>query len=282
LTQFFDDGNMIDMGETPHPSHEGHERPPATLSDVLYANKTKPRVSEQEWVELVRAIAGRDLHALDALYTRTRAIVFTLIMRIVAERVIAEALTIEVFNEVWRTASTYSPSRGSVVGWLMNRAYYLAIGRLRFQQLMERVKRSSVTAVPPPDVLQPFPSIWERLVWRLTVTTGQGPLLPAPEPLAEPEWEDVAPGIACKLLATDTENDRVSMLVRLAPGAAYPPHTHAGVEELYLLHGQLIIDGRTLYPGDYNRGESGACDQLVWSETGCTCVLLTSTRDVLH
>jgi anti-sigma factor ChrR (cupin superfamily) len=72
------------------------------------------------------------------------------------------------------------------------------------------------------------------------------------------------------------------MLVRLAPGAAYPPHTHAGVEELYLLHGQLIIDGRTLYPGDYNRGESGACDQLVWSETGCTCVLLTSTRDVLH
>jgi hypothetical protein len=24
---------------------------------------------------------------------------------------------------------------------------------------------------------------------------------------------------------------------------------------LYLLHGQLIIDGRTLYPGDYNRGE---------------------------
>ena len=29
------------------------------------------------------------------------------------------------------------------------------------------------------------------------------------------------------------------MLVRLAPGAAYPPHRHAGVEELHLLEGEL-------------------------------------------
>jgi hypothetical protein len=35
---------------------------------------------------------------------------------------------------------------------------------------------------------------------------------------SEPEWEQVAPGIECKLLATDAERDRVSMLVRLAPG----------------------------------------------------------------
>jgi anti-sigma factor ChrR (cupin superfamily) len=71
------------------------------------------------------------------------------------------------------------------------------------------------------------------------------------------------------------------MLVRLAPGAAYPPHRHAGVEELYLLDGELWIDSRKLYPGDYNRGEVGTCDQHVWSETGCTCVLLTSSEDIL-
>jgi hypothetical protein len=39
---------------------------------------------------------------------------------------------------------------------------------------------------------------------------------------------------------------------------------------------------RKLYPGDYNRAEAGSADQRVWSETGCTCVLLTSTRDVLR
>src|SRR5205807_5439636 len=60
--------------------------------------------------------------------------------------------------------------------------------------------------------------------------------------------------ISCTLLAADTEKDRVSMLVRLAPGVAYPPHRHAGVEELYLLHGELMIDDKKLYPGDYNRG----------------------------
>jgi anti-sigma factor ChrR (cupin superfamily) len=71
------------------------------------------------------------------------------------------------------------------------------------------------------------------------------------------------------------------MLVRLTPGTAYPPHVHAGVEELHLLHGELWIDSRKLYPGDYNRGEPGAADNRVWSETGCTCVLITSTRDTL-
>jgi hypothetical protein len=45
---------------------------------------------------------------------------------------------------------------------------------------------------------------------------------------SEPEWEQVAPGIECKLLATDTERHRVSMLVRLAPGARYPAHTPCG------------------------------------------------------
>jgi len=71
------------------------------------------------------------------------------------------------------------------------------------------------------------------------------------------------------------------MLVRLAAGAEYPPHTHAGVEELYLLDGELWIDHRKLYPGDYNRAEPGTSDERVWSETGCTCVLVTSTKDAL-
>ena len=29
------------------------------------------------------------------------------------------------------------------------------------------------------------------------------------------------------------------MLVRLAPGTDYPPHRHAGVEELHLLDGEI-------------------------------------------
>ena len=126
----------------------------------------------------------------------------------------------------------------------------------------------------PADVLRPSTSLWERLARRIASDTGEEPLVPAPPRRAEPEWAEAAPGISCKLLATDRENARVSMLVRLAPGAAYPPHTHAGIEELYLLHGELTVDEKTLFPGDYLRSEPGTADRRVWSYTGYTCVLL--------
>jgi anti-sigma factor ChrR (cupin superfamily) len=134
----------------------------------------------------------------------------------------------------------------------------------------------------PTDVLRPSTSLWERLARRIAAETGQEPVMPAPQPQAESDWEEAAPGLTYKVLAADTEKDRVSLLVRLAPGAVYPPHRHAGVEELHLLHGELWIEDKKLYPGDYNRAEPGTADQRVWSETGCTCVLLTSTRDVLR
>jgi anti-sigma factor ChrR (cupin superfamily) len=134
----------------------------------------------------------------------------------------------------------------------------------------------------PTDILRPAASLQERLALRIAEETGKQLVLPPPRQWSEPDWKQVAPGIQCKLLATDTERHRVSMLVRLAPGATYPAHTHAGAEELHLLDGELWIDGRKLFPGDYNYGAPGAADERVWSETGCTCVLVTSTEDVLR
>ena len=133
----------------------------------------------------------------------------------------------------------------------------------------------------PTDVLRPGASLQARLARRIAGETGGTPVLPTALPWSEPEWEEVAPGISCKLLAADADTHRVSMLVRLAPGTDYPPHTHAGVEELHLLDGELWIEDRKLFPGDYNRASPGTADKRVWSETGCTCVLITSTKDVL-
>ncbi len=343
-------------------------------------------------------------------------------MRITSNRATSEELTLDVFYDVWRRASSYDPEGGPVIGWIMNQARSRAIDRLRFDQRKKRVNdhadgplpvtasrgpdeafdaqragpalarglegtlsaratgyrnriflrddvcrsSSTIESTPrnredtnplrigstptgahrriegpmssesshhdrdrlesvflyalqvlpsserllveahisacadcrheletlrpvigaftswPTDVLRPSASLWERLAQRIAAETGEAPGISAPRRLAEPEWEEAAPGISCKLLATDTEKHRVSMLVRLAPGAEYPPHRHAGIEELYLLHGELTIDDKKLYPGDYNRAEPGTADQRIWSETGCTCVLLTSTRDVLR
>jgi RNA polymerase sigma-70 factor (ECF subfamily) len=131
---------------------------PATLGDVLYA-KPKAPVPEHDWVALVRSIAAGDQLALHALYERAHRPVFTLAMRITANRETAEELTVDVFHEVWRRASDYDPANGTVLGWIMNRTRSRAIDRLRFEG---RKKRSpgndeqplAEPAADPQDVLE--------------------------------------------------------------------------------------------------------------------------------
>ena len=48
-----------------------------------------------------------------------------------------------------------------------------------------------------------------------------------------------------------------------------------------MLDGELIVDDARFYPGDYRSGQPESTDHRVWSQTGCTCVLITSTDDAL-
>lgn len=133
----------------------------------------------------------------------------------------------------------------------------------------------------PTDVLRPAESLWGRLASRIASDGSTQPFAAPMEAIAKPEWEEAAPGIHVQILAKNAEIDSVSMLVRLDPGTDYPAHRHAGTEELHLLHGVLKVDDRTLYPGDFIHSEAGSVDHRVWSETGCTCFLMTSTEDAL-
>jgi hypothetical protein len=133
----------------------------------------------------------------------------------------------------------------------------------------------------PTAVLRPATLSWDQLLARIAVEGGGREATSAPRTWVEPQWEEVAPGISCKMLSSDARGDRVSMLVRLAPDTAYPPHRHAGTEELHLLEGELWIEERKLLPGDYNRAVAGTADRRVWSETGCTCLLITSPSDLI-
>jgi RNA polymerase sigma-70 factor, ECF subfamily len=113
--------------------------PVATLGDVLYPDNTRERVSEDDWVQLVRCIAAGDQLALHALYQRAHRLVFTLALRITASRETAEEVTVDVFHDVWRRAGSYDPENGTVLGWIMNQARSRALDRLRFQQRRKRV-----------------------------------------------------------------------------------------------------------------------------------------------
>ena len=144
--------NLLDMFE--EPTH----KPPSTLGDVLYATSKAP-VPEQDWTALVQSIAGGDQLALHALYERAHRPVFTLIMRITANRETAEELTIDVFHDVWRRAARYDAANGTVLGWIMNQARSRAIDRLRFESRKKRSHGTDIqplaeVAADPRDVLQ--------------------------------------------------------------------------------------------------------------------------------
>ncbi len=131
---------------------------PATLGDVLYA-KSKPPVEEREWVAIVQSIATGDQLALHALYERAHRPVFTLTMRITANRETAEEITVDVFHNIWRDASRYNVVSGTVLGWIMNQARSRAIDRLRFDNRKKRTpgndeQPAGEATADPHDVLE--------------------------------------------------------------------------------------------------------------------------------
>jgi CheY-like chemotaxis protein len=228
------------LGSRP-PYKDQADGSPGTLGDLLYARKATPLVSEEEWVELVESIAGGDQGALNALYERTHRLVFTLTMRITQNRETAEELrqdTDPVWAgetsagaRAWRTSamtSTTGTSRCSQSDLVLDYALHaLAPAETSAvaahisvcpdcRQELEMLRELSEL---PTDVLQPSTDLGVRLARRVAEEAGVPPLLPPAPRSSEPEWEEVGPGIFCKLLAMDVDDHRVSMLVRLAPGA---------------------------------------------------------------
>src|SRR5215510_7376949 len=146
---------MIRPVRRPRPINAHEASKTRTLGDLLYANQTRTRVSEDEWVNLVQAIAEGDQGALHSIYEQAHRIVFTLMVRITKNRETAEELTVDVFHDVWRRASTYDPSNGPVVGWIMNQARSRAIDRLRFDQRKKRVNTYPDSLRPTTDIVDP-------------------------------------------------------------------------------------------------------------------------------
>jgi RNA polymerase sigma-70 factor (ECF subfamily) len=79
----------------------------------------------------VRRMASGDDSALAELYDRHARLLYALALRIVREATDAEDVLQEVFSQVWRQASRFDTSRGTVVGWLVTVTRSRALDRLR-------------------------------------------------------------------------------------------------------------------------------------------------------
>ena len=84
------------------------------------------------------------------------------------------------------------------------------------------------------------------------------------------------PGITIRQLHSDRQNGRQTLLVRMAAGASYLPHRHDGLEETFVLEGEITCDGETLSAGDYHRAEAGTQHGAQTTTAGCMVLIISA------
>jgi hypothetical protein len=71
---------------------------------------------------------------------------------------------------------------------------------------------------------------------------------------ADLQWQPYhTEGVEVAVLFLDPINRMCSAIVKAADGVIYPIHQHQGIEEIYMLEGELEIDGQVYLAGDYIR-----------------------------
>lgn len=117
--------------------------------------------------------------------------------------------------------------------------------------------------------------VWKR--W--AAESGAETVRRADEEAFEPT--DV-PGIRVRRLFVDVAADRVTMLVRMAAGTAYPAHRHGGPEECFVLEGDLAVGADVeLHSGDYQRMDAGSRHPVQSTRGGCLLLITGSRHDEL-
>lgn len=82
-------------------------------------------------------------------------------------------------------------------------------------------------------------------------------------------------GISIGRLFIDKAKREITCLLRLEPGIEFPLHRHAGVEEIFMLEGDLVVEGEVCYQGDYIRSLPGSTHSSI-TEGGCLLLMKSS------
>ncbi len=85
------------------------------------------------------------------------------------------------------------------------------------------------------------------------------------------EWIETSPGNSIKILRSDDET--MSMLVRLEPGTTFPQHYHPADEETFVVEGETWFGDIHLVAGDYHLAPKGTTHGEVRTETGCVLLI---------
>ncbi len=106
---------------------------------------------------------------------------------------------------------------------------------------------------------------------------SQGVQLPGSITLrgAGADWQRMSEGVAYRMLREDKTNGRQSFLVRMDPGAVYPPHPHDEDEECLMIEGDLRFGDLELHAGDYHVALKGMSHPAGRTVQGCLLHITT-------
>jgi len=90
-------------------------------------------------LSLITRIGHQDQEALALLYDRYAQVLFAVAFKILGSTEEAEEVVLDVWRQVWRVASTYTPQRGRVDTWLFMLLRSRALDRRRSLKRSERV-----------------------------------------------------------------------------------------------------------------------------------------------
>ncbi len=94
-------------------------------------SQTSPQADRQQLKQALLDVAGGSKSALGEVYSRTRAKLYGICLRILGDRGEAEDALQDIYVNVWRNASSFDPQRASPITWLATLARNRAIDRLR-------------------------------------------------------------------------------------------------------------------------------------------------------
>jgi anti-sigma factor ChrR (cupin superfamily) len=85
-------------------------------------------------------------------------------------------------------------------------------------------------------------------------------------------------GVQAVVLFRDEITRTQHLVVKAAAGVVYPLHQHAGIEEIYMLEGELIIDDQVYLAGDYIRSYPNSI-HAPFTNTGCMFLIRACIDD---
>ncbi|HET8550788.1 MAG TPA: cupin domain-containing protein [Bryobacteraceae bacterium] len=157
------------------------------------------------------------------------------------------------------------------------------------QACSEELRVLAATATELPKALEqirPDPGLKDRLMARIAAEApggfeepeagvfvlrgGRGPWRKAP-------W----PGVSYQQLYFDRQTGYATSLLKLEPGAKYPAHHHAGVEQCWVIQGKVRIGSIEIEAGDFEYANAETDHGIVQSDTGCLLLIIASRHDEL-